>query len=48
VGRYPQEIEAAVYFCCLEALQNEKYAGALFGGGAAFPTRRWAALRGLG
>jgi signal transduction histidine kinase len=22
VGRYPQEIEAAVYFCCLEALQN--------------------------
>jgi signal transduction histidine kinase len=29
VGRYPQEIEAAVYFCCLEALQNvTKYAGA--------------------
>jgi signal transduction histidine kinase len=29
VGRYPQEIEAAVYFCCLEALQNVgKYAGA--------------------
>jgi signal transduction histidine kinase len=29
VGRYPQEIEAAVYFCCLEALQNmQKYAGA--------------------
>jgi signal transduction histidine kinase len=28
VGRYPQEIEAAVYFCCLEALQNlQKYAG---------------------
>ena len=22
VGRYPQEVEAAVYFCCLEALQN--------------------------
>jgi signal transduction histidine kinase len=22
VARYPQEIEAAVYFCCLEALQN--------------------------
>jgi signal transduction histidine kinase len=22
VGRYPQEAEAAVYFCCLEALQN--------------------------
>ena len=28
VGRYPPEIEAAVYFCCLEALQNSaKYAG---------------------
>jgi signal transduction histidine kinase len=27
-GRYPDEIEAAVYFCCLEALQNAaKYAG---------------------
>jgi signal transduction histidine kinase len=29
LGRYPQEIEAAVYFCCLEALQNVvKYAEA--------------------
>jgi signal transduction histidine kinase len=29
VGRYPQEVEAAVYFCCLEALQNvAKYANA--------------------
>jgi signal transduction histidine kinase len=29
VGRYPQEIEAAVYFCTLEALNNvAKYAGA--------------------
>ncbi len=29
VGRFPQEIEAAVYFSCLEALQNvAKYAGA--------------------
>jgi signal transduction histidine kinase len=29
VGRYPQEVEAAVYFCCLEALQNvQKYARA--------------------
>jgi signal transduction histidine kinase len=29
VNRYPQEVEAAVYFCCLEALQNiQKYAGA--------------------
>ncbi len=28
VNRYPQEIEAAVYFCCLEAFQNAaKYAG---------------------
>jgi signal transduction histidine kinase len=28
-GRYPSEIEAAVYFCCLEALQNiAKYASA--------------------
>jgi signal transduction histidine kinase len=29
VGRYPQEIEAALYFCTLEALQNvQKYAAA--------------------
>jgi signal transduction histidine kinase len=29
VDRYPQEVEAAVYFCVLEALQNvQKYAGA--------------------
>src|SRR5206468_12007709 len=29
VDRYPQEVEAAVYFCCLEALQNvAKYAEA--------------------
>jgi signal transduction histidine kinase len=29
VGRYPQEVEAAIYFCCLEALQNvAKYAKA--------------------
>jgi len=28
IGRYPPEIEAAVYFCCLEALQNAaKHAG---------------------
>jgi signal transduction histidine kinase len=28
IGRYPQEIEAAVYFCCLEAMQNAaKHAG---------------------
>jgi signal transduction histidine kinase len=29
IDRYPQEVEAAVYFCALEALQNvAKYAGA--------------------
>jgi signal transduction histidine kinase len=29
VGRYPQDLEAAVYFCVLEALQNvQKYAAA--------------------
>src|SRR5207253_7209290 len=29
IGRYPQEVEAAVYFCALEALQNvAKYAEA--------------------
>ena len=29
IGRHAQEIEAAVYFCCLEALQNvSKYANA--------------------
>ena len=29
IGRYPQEVEAAAYFCCLEALQNvAKYAKA--------------------
>jgi signal transduction histidine kinase len=29
VGRYPPEIESAIYFCCLEALQNiAKYAAA--------------------
>jgi signal transduction histidine kinase len=28
-GRYAQQVEAAVYFCCLEAMQNvAKYAGA--------------------
>ena len=29
IGRYPQDVESAVYFCCLEALQNiAKYAHA--------------------
>ncbi len=28
VGRYPPDVEAAVYFCCLEAMQNAgKHAG---------------------
>ena len=28
LGRYPQELEAAIYFCCMEALQNAaKHAG---------------------
>ncbi len=28
LGRYPEEVEAAVYFCCLEAMQNAaKHAG---------------------
>ena len=28
IGRYPAQVEAAVYFCCVEALQNAaKYAG---------------------
>ena len=32
IGRYPQEAEAAVYFSCLEALQNvAKYADGLGG-----------------
>jgi len=29
IGRYPAEVEATAYFCCLEALQNvQKYAHA--------------------
>ena len=29
IERYPQDVEAAIYFCCLEALQNvTKYASA--------------------
>jgi len=37
-GRYPTETEAAVYFCCLEALQNAaKHAG----DGAAVTVRLW-------
>jgi signal transduction histidine kinase len=33
IGRYPEDTEAAVYFCCLEALQNiTKHAGPAVGG----------------
>ncbi|HUP71120.1 MAG TPA: histidine kinase [Acidimicrobiales bacterium] len=38
VGRYPQDIETAVYFCCLEALQN---AGKHAGDGATAEVRVW-------
>ena len=42
VGRYSPDIEAAVYFCCLEALQNvTKYAGAA----SARLRRAWLAAR---
>jgi signal transduction histidine kinase len=44
VARYAPEIEAAVYFCCLEALQNvAKYAGA----GASARVRIWDDAGGL-
>ena len=44
VGRHPPEIEAAVYFCCLEALQNAaKYAGV----GASARVRIWEDAGGL-
>ncbi len=38
IGRYPSEVEAAVYFCCLEALQN---AGKHAGAGARACVRLW-------
>ncbi|HUR18412.1 MAG TPA: histidine kinase [Acidimicrobiales bacterium] len=38
VGRYPQDVETAVYFCCLEALQN---AGKHAGDGAVAEVRVW-------
>jgi signal transduction histidine kinase len=38
VGRHPQDVEAAVYFCCLEALQN---AGKHAGDGATANVRVW-------
>jgi signal transduction histidine kinase len=43
IGRYPADIEAAVYFCCLEALQNAvKHAP-----GAAVAIRLWEESGGL-
>ena len=43
VGRYPAETEAAVYFCCLEAIQNAtKHAP-----GAAVQVRLWSEAGGL-
>jgi signal transduction histidine kinase len=39
VGRFPQDVEAAIYFCCVEALQNaSKHAGD--GAGAKVTIRR--------
>jgi signal transduction histidine kinase len=38
VGRFPAEVESAVYFCCLEALQN---AGKYAGEGASASVRIW-------
>lgn len=38
VDRYPPELESAVYFCCLEALQN---AGKYAGNGASARVRIW-------
>ncbi len=48
IGRYPQLVEAAVYFCCLEALQNAaKHAGdGARGDGEGVAGRGRAALRG--
>ena len=41
IGRYPQDTEAAVYFCTLEALQNiTKYASARRPGGGRTARRR--------
>jgi signal transduction histidine kinase len=43
VGRYPQEVEAAVYFSCLEALQN----AAKHAGDATVELRLWTGSGGL-
>jgi signal transduction histidine kinase len=44
IDRYPAEVEAAVYFCCLEALQN---AGKHAGEGARAIVRLWEEAGGL-
>jgi len=38
IGRYPAEVEAAIYFCCLEAMQN---AGKHAGDGSTISVRVW-------
>ena len=43
VGRYPAEVEAAIYFSCLEALQN----AAKHAGGATVELRLWTESGGL-
>jgi signal transduction histidine kinase len=43
IGRYPSETEAAVYFCCLEALQN----AAKHATGAHVDVRLWEESGGL-
>ncbi len=44
VSRHPQEVEAAVYFCCMEALQN---AGKHAGDGAVATIKVWEDQAGL-
>jgi signal transduction histidine kinase len=44
LGRYSPEVEAAVYFCCMEALQN---AGKHAGEGATISVRVWEEEGGL-
>jgi len=44
IGRYSQELEAAIYFCCLEALQN---AGKYAGEGASVSIHIWEEAGGL-
>ena len=49
VGRYRQDVESAVYFCCLEALNNvAKYAQAAHVNIRSGERRRRAPLRGIG